>query len=95
MRKGRYFAIYWRSDGAGSKNKLPLDIAYIAEQGIFEISKDLISITANACEPLPEKYFGSHVILELIPDGGEVEYFGILKEYSGEFIELPDINYRD
>ncbi len=60
---------------------------------ITDISDGLISVTANAYEPLLEKYIGNHVILEMILDGQEIEYFGILKEYSGEFIELLDIHH--
>jgi hypothetical protein len=44
-------------------------------------------------DPLLEAYIGHRVVVELI-EGGEVhEHVGIFKEYSGDFIEILDVQY--
>lgn len=44
-------------------------------------------------DPLLEGYIGHRVVVELL-EGGEVhEHVGIFKEYSGDFIEILDVQY--
>jgi hypothetical protein len=45
-------------------------------------------------EPLLEKYIGHKVVLELIKGDKIFEYSGVLKEYTAEFIEIMDVNYK-
>ncbi len=62
---------------------------------IDKIKSELFATVDNSFEPLLEKYIGYRVILEL-SRGEEIEkYKGILKRYTGEFIELIDVDYVD
>ena len=62
---------------------------------ITSISQDIVSISANAYEPILEKYIGRNVVLEYQYSGEVYECFGILKEYTNEFIELLNIERLD
>lgn len=44
-------------------------------------------------EPLLEKYLGKKVILKLSRGGKMIEYSGVLKGYTAEFLELMDVDY--
>ncbi len=44
-------------------------------------------------EPLLEKYIGRKVVLEMIKGDNILEYGGVLKDYTGEFIEIMDVDY--
>ena len=47
----------------------------------------------NSFEPLLERYIGNKVVLEMIKGDKVIEYSGVLKEYTADFIEIMDINY--
>ena len=62
---------------------------------ITSISQDIVSISANAYEPILEKYIGRNVVLEYQHSGNVYECFGILKEYTNEFLEVLNIERLD
>ncbi|MHC4645209.1 MAG: hypothetical protein ACYTBJ_06890 [Planctomycetota bacterium] len=41
-----------------------------------------------------EKYIGHKVVLELIKGDKLLEYCGVLKDYTAEFVEIMDVNYK-
>jgi hypothetical protein len=41
-----------------------------------------------------EKYIGHKVVLELIRGDKLLEYCGVLKDYTAEFVEIMDVNYK-
>ena len=45
-------------------------------------------------EPLLERYIGNKVVLELLKGDKVFEYCGVLKEYTAEFIEIMDVDYK-
>jgi len=45
-------------------------------------------------EPLLERYIGHKVVLEMIKGDKIFEYCGVLKDYTAEFIEIMDVNYK-
>jgi hypothetical protein len=45
-------------------------------------------------EPLLERYIGNKVVLELIRADTVFEYCGVLKEYTADFIEVMDVDYK-
>ena len=45
-------------------------------------------------EPLLERYIGHKVVLKLIKGDKIFEYCGVLKEYTGQFVEIMDVNYK-
>ena len=61
---------------------------------VSKMQQDIIGSTATAYEPLLERYIGHRVVLELLKNDKVIEYPGVLKEYTADFIELMDIEYQ-
>tara|TARA_B100000795_G_scaffold197679_1_gene151607 strand:+ start:1282 stop:2013 length:732 start_codon:yes stop_codon:yes gene_type:complete len=53
------------------------------------------SATISSYQPIWERYIGKKVVLEQIIDNIKIEYSGILKEYSGNYILLYDVNFKN
>jgi len=64
------------------------------DKHLSQLQQELSAPAGTAFEPLLEKHIGKKVILELIEDEKIIEYPCILKEYTAEFIEVMDIDYR-
>ena len=68
----------------------------LASQGkyVSQMESGLLSSANTSFEPLLERHIGKKVILQC--SGGEkaVEYSGILKGYTAEFLHLMDLPYR-
>lgn len=62
---------------------------------ITSLSQEIIHISANAYEPILEKYIGKKVVLDVRQGEQDLEYAGILKEYTYDFIELLDIDRKE
>lgn len=60
---------------------------------VSRMKQELIGSVGTSYEPLLERYIGHVVVLELLKDQGAVEYSGVLKEYTADFIELMDVEY--
>ena len=61
---------------------------------VSRMKQDLLGSAGTSYEPLMEKYIGHRVVLELLKDDKIVEHWGVLKEYTAEFIEVMDVNYQ-
>lgn len=61
---------------------------------ISQMKQELMSSVGTSYEPLLEKYIGRKVVLELIKGDKILEYIGVLKDYTAEFIEIMDVNYK-
>ena len=61
---------------------------------INKMKQNLVGSIGTSYEPLLEKYIGRRVILELMKGEKIFEYPGVLKEYTSEFIELMDVDYK-
>ncbi len=61
---------------------------------VNEMKKDLFGLSATAFEPLLEKHIGKKVVLEFLRNDKVEEYVGVLKDYTAEFIEILDVNYK-
>ena len=53
-----------------------------------------MGVVGTSFEPLLEKYIGCRVVLELVKGDKIVKCFGVLKDYTSEFIEIMDVNYN-
>ncbi|GAG17049.1 unnamed protein product, partial [marine sediment metagenome] len=60
---------------------------------VSKIKQEVTSSMGTSFEPLLEKYIGKHVVFKLIKGDKTLEYSGILKDYTAEFIEIMDVNY--
>ncbi len=61
---------------------------------VTQMKKELIGSVGTAFEPLLERYIGHKVVLEMIKGDKIIEHCGVLKEYTADFIELMDVNYK-
>ncbi|MBN1349190.1 hypothetical protein JXJ21_07265 [candidate division KSB1 bacterium] len=65
------------------------------DKRLTSITQDIVQVTANAYEPILERYIGKRVVMDVHKEGEEYEFHGILKEYTNEFIEILDITRRE
>lgn len=61
---------------------------------VTQMKSELIGSVGTSFEPLLEKYIGHKVVLEMMRGDKMIEYCGILKEYTAEFVEIMNIDYR-
>ena len=61
---------------------------------VSQMKQELMGTVGTSFEPLLERYIGHKVVLELIKGDKLFEYSGVLKDYTAEFVEIMDVNYR-
>ena len=61
---------------------------------VSQMKQELMGSVGTSFEPLLERYIGHKVVLELIKGDKIFEYCGVLKEYTAEFVEIMDVDYR-
>jgi hypothetical protein len=61
---------------------------------VSQMKQELMGSVGTSFEPLLERYIGRKVVLEMIKGEKVIEYCGVLKEYTAEFIEIMNVNYR-
>ncbi len=61
---------------------------------VSQMKQELIGSVGTSYEPLLERYIGHIVVLEMIKADKIFEYAGVLKDYTAEFIEIMDVNYK-
>lgn len=60
---------------------------------VSQMKQELMDSVGTSYEPLLERYIGNRVVLEMIKGDKVLEYSGVLKEYTADFIEIMDTNY--
>jgi hypothetical protein len=60
---------------------------------VSQMKQELMASAGTSFEPLLERYIGHKVVLEMIKGDNVLEYSGVLKDYTAEFIEIMDVNY--
>ena len=60
---------------------------------VTQMKTELIGSIGTSYEPLLEKYIGRKVVVELANNEHQPLLSGILKEYTGDFIEIMDVQY--
>jgi len=61
---------------------------------VSQMKQELMGSVGTSFEPLLERYIGHKVVLEMIKGDKIFEYCGVLKEYTAEFIEIMEVNYK-
>jgi hypothetical protein len=61
---------------------------------VTQMKQELIGSVGTSYEPLLERYIGNKVVLEVIKGDRIVECAGVLKDYTAEFIEVMDVDYK-
>lgn len=60
---------------------------------VSQMKQELVGAAGTSFEPLLERYIGREVVMEMIKTDKVIEYCGVLKEYTAEFIEIMDVDY--
>ncbi|MBN2182577.1 MAG: hypothetical protein JW715_11750 [Sedimentisphaerales bacterium] len=60
---------------------------------VTQMKQELVGSVGTSFEPLLERYIGRKVVLEMIKGDKVLEYCGVLKDYTAEFIEIMDVDY--
>ncbi len=58
-----------------------------------QIGKNIIGYSGTTFDPLLERHLYRRVVIEITKENLTTEYTGILKEYSGQFLEVLAVNY--
>ena len=61
---------------------------------VSQMKNEMVGFVGTAYEPILEKHIGSKVILEFHKGDKIWAFEGILKDYTSEFIELLDVDYK-
>jgi hypothetical protein len=61
---------------------------------VTQMKTDLVGTVGTSYEPLLEKYIGRKVVLEMVRAEAVVEYCGVLRDYTADFIEIMDVDYK-
>ncbi|MBN2138966.1 MAG: hypothetical protein JW720_14250 [Sedimentisphaerales bacterium] len=61
---------------------------------VSQMKDELMGSVGTSYEPLLERYIGRKVVLELIKGEEIHEHCGVLKNYTAEFIEIMDVDYK-
>ena len=61
---------------------------------VSKMKQELMGSVGTSFEPLLERYIGHRVVLELLKGDKIFEYCGVLKEYTAEFVEIMDVDYK-
>ena len=61
---------------------------------VSQMKQGLMGSVGTSFEPLLERYIGHKVVLELLKGDRMFGYCGVLKDYTAEFIEIMDVDYK-
>ena len=61
---------------------------------VTKMKSEMIGASGTSYEPLLERYIGNKVVLEIAEADNIIEYCGVLKEYTAEFIEVMDVSLK-
>jgi len=61
---------------------------------VTKMKKELAGSVGVSFEPLLERYIGHRVVLEMSKGDKMNKYWGVLKDYTAEFIEIMDVDYQ-
>jgi len=59
-----------------------------------QVKQQFVSFLGVSFEPLLERHIGKRVVLQLNRGNKIFEYPGVLKEYTAEFIQVMDVDYK-
>lgn len=64
------------------------------QKSVTGSSTELVEWFGNAYDPILERHIGRKIVVEVTaPDGEVIEYVGVFREYSGEYLEVMDVRF--
>jgi len=64
------------------------------DKRILGVGTELVGVAGNAFDPILERYVGKRVVLQVQTAEAVIEYPGILKDYTSDFLEVLNIPVR-
>ena len=61
---------------------------------VTQMKQQLMGSVGTSYEPLLERYIGQKVVLEMVKGDALMEFCGVLKDYTADFIEIMDVDYK-
>ena len=61
---------------------------------VTQMKQQLMGSVGTSYEPLLERYIGQKVVLEMVKGDALMEFCGMLKDYTADFIEIMDVDYK-
>ncbi|MFH1309552.1 MAG: hypothetical protein ABIH85_02595 [Candidatus Omnitrophota bacterium] len=61
---------------------------------VSDIQQQTRAMFSTAYEPVLERYIGKKVVLKTVSAEEKIEYSGVLKNYTSEFIEIMDVGIK-
>ncbi len=56
----------------------------------------LVEWFGNAYDPILERHIGRKIVVEVAsPEGPIIEYVGVFREYSGDYLEVMDVTFKE
>lgn len=66
------------------------------QKSVTGSGKELVEWFGNAYDPILERHIGRKVVAEVAsPDGEIIEYVGVFREYSGDYLEVMDVTFEE
>lgn len=66
------------------------------QKSVTGSGKDLVEWFGNAFDPILERHIGRRIVVEVTsPEGVVIEYVGVFREYSGDYLEVMDVAFSD
>ena len=66
------------------------------QRQLTKAQTELVGYAGTAYDPILEKHIGNQVVIEITnPSNVVEEHVGVLKEYSGDFLEVMGVRYKD
>lgn len=79
---------------AKTKRSVESPVLQSQDAHLTQMGQMVLGAVPNASEPILERYIGHRVVAEALQGETSVEYEGILKEYSSQWIEILDSSLR-
>ncbi len=80
---------------SAAKRATPAGAVHTAQDKyVSKMKQDLAGSIGTSFEPFMEKYIGHRVLIDVISGEEVLQYSGVLKDYTAEFIEILDVDYR-
>ncbi len=65
------------------------------QKSVSGSGKELVEWFGNAYDPILERHIGRHIVVEVTsPEGVILEYVGVFREYSGDYLEVMDVTFE-
>jgi len=77
-----------------AKKVHPAGVIAGQDKYVGQVKSEVVGGADSAYEPLLERHIGSRVVVEFLRGDKQVKLWGVLKEYTSEFVEMMDVDHE-